>query len=105
MKPFDRVVHNKKAFVARCLLPLATNLLDHPEITASEEPSTPNEPQVDSQGTVPSSNSQLSIAGMLDNQSGFANTVLSNKLKNINHESTRVKIWLNKEEGHQAINS
>jgi hypothetical protein len=83
---FERVEFNKKAIAVRGWFPLTRNLLDHPDIAASEESSTVN-PQIDSQSGILSSSSQLSVAGTLNYQSGFANTVLLDILQCIDREA------------------
>jgi hypothetical protein len=99
-KSFERVEFNKKVIAVRGWFPLTRNLLDHPDIaaSASKESSTDN-PQVDSQS------SQLSVAGMLNYQSGFANTVLSDILQSLDREAIRDQIHSNQEEGRQAMES
>ncbi len=89
---------NKKAIAVRGWLHLTRNLLDHPNITASKEPST-LKPQVDSQSIIPSRNSQLSVARTLNYQSGFANTVLLDILQDIEQEAIWEQIQLDQEEG------
>jgi hypothetical protein len=91
---------NKKVIAVRGWFPLTRNLLDHPDIaaSASKESSTVN-PQVDSQS------SQLSVAGTLNYQSGFANTVLLDILQSLDHEAIRDQIRSNQEEGRQAMES
>jgi hypothetical protein len=79
---------------------LTRNLLDHPDIAASaSKESSIDNPQVDSQS------SQLSVAGMLNYQRGFANTVLSDILQSLDREAIRDQIRSNQEEGRQAMES
>jgi hypothetical protein len=82
------------------LFSLTRNLLDHPDIAASaSKESSIDNPQVDSQS------SQLSVAGMLNYQRGFANTVLSDILQSLDREAIRDQIRSNQEEGRQAMES
>ncbi len=52
-----------------------------------------------------SQSSQLSVAGTLNYQSGFANTVLSDILQSLDREAIRDQIHSNQEEGQQAMES
>jgi hypothetical protein len=52
-----------------------------------------------------SQSSQLSVAGTLNYQSGFANTVLSDILQSLDCEAIRDQIPSNQEEGRQAMES
>ncbi len=71
---------------------MTRNLLDHPDNEAR-----------DSQSAAASSNNQQSVAATLNYQSGFANTVLSDILQNIDHDAIWERIRSNQEEGHHAI--
>jgi len=90
--PFLRVEYNKRAIAVWGWCPLTRNLLDHPDNEAR-----------DSQSAAASSNNQQSVAATLNYQSGFANTVLSDILQNIDHDAIWERIRSNQEEGHHAI--
>ncbi len=79
-KSFARVEYNKKAIAVRGWFPLTRNLLDHPKIAASKEPSSIADSGNETQST---SNNQHSVAATLNYQSGLANTVISDILQNI----------------------
>ena len=98
-KSFARVDYNRKAIAVRGWYPLTRNLLDHPEIAASEDPSSISDSGNESQST---SDNQHSVAAMLNYQSGLANTVISDILQNIDREAVRQNIRANQDEGRQA---
>jgi hypothetical protein len=95
---FSRIEYNKKAIAVRGWFPLTRNLLDHPEIAASKDPSSQDE-NMESQSTAASSNNQRSLVATLNYQKGFANAVLSDILQNIDREAIREQIRSNQEEG------
>jgi hypothetical protein len=99
-KSFARVDYNRKAIAVRGWYPLTRNLLDHPEIAASEDPSSISDSGNESQST---SDNQHSVAATLNYQSGLANTVISDILQNIDREAVRQNIRANQDEGRQAM--
>jgi hypothetical protein len=99
-RSFARVDYNKKVIAVRNWFPLTRNLLDHPEIVASKDPSSIADSGNDTQST---SDNQHSVAATLNYQSGLANTVISDILQNIDREAVWQNIRSNQEEDRQAM--
>jgi hypothetical protein len=101
-KSFAWLDYNKKAIAVRGWYPLTRNLLDHPEIAASEDLSSISDSGNERQST---SDNQHSVAATLNYQSGLANTVISNILQKIDREAVHQtsNIRANQEEGRQAM--
>jgi len=93
---FARVDYNKKAIAARGWNPLTRNLLDHPEIAVTKEP-TPEEGS-DQQG-----HSAGSIANTLNFSDGLAHTCISDIIQSIDLEAVRERIRANQDNGRQAL--
>jgi hypothetical protein len=105
-RSFARVDYNKKAIAVRGWFPLTRNLLDHPEIAATAEDESEAAPSMlgDAPTTTDdSSNNQQSFARTLNFCNGYANTVISDILQNIDREAVRGQIRSNQGEGRQAM--
>jgi hypothetical protein len=102
-KSFARISFNKQAIAARGWYPLTRNLLDHPEIAATQEQSTEMN-QTDS-STSAISSEQQSVAASLNYSNGLANTVIADILQNVDREAVREQIRANQQEGQQAANT
>jgi hypothetical protein len=101
-RSFARVEYNKKAIAARGWFPLTRNLLDHPEIADTAEGDSEAAPSLLGED---SSNNQQSFAGTLNFCNGYANTVISDILQNIDREAVREQIRSNQDEGRQAMDT
>ena len=91
---FARVEYNHKAIAARGWCPLTRNLLDHPEILASEEQA----PREDNSGQ-----ESLTIGGTLNFSNGLAHSCITDIIQNIDLENVREQIRTSQEEGRQAL--
>jgi hypothetical protein len=91
---FARVEYNHKAITARGWCPLTRNLLDHPEILASEEQA----PREDNSGQ-----ESLTIGGTLNFSNGLAHSCITDIIQNIDLENVREQIRTSQEEGRQAL--
>ncbi len=102
-KSFARISFNKQATAARGWYPLTRNLLDHPEIAATQEQPTKMNHMDSSTSAI--SSEQQSVAASLNYSNGLANTVIADILKNADRKAVREKIRANLQEGQQAANT
>ena len=91
---FGRVSYNCKAIAARGWNPLTRNLLDHPEIAATEEQESTEEIE-QSYGS--------NVAATLNYSNGLVNTCITDIIQHIDLENVREQIRSSQEEGRVAM--